>query len=30
MYTRKYAYGYEKLKKRKKKKDYTPIDILMV
>ena len=29
MYTRKYAYGYEKLKKRKKK-DYTPIDILMV
>ena len=29
MFTRKYASGYEKLKERKKK-DYTPIDILMV
>ena len=30
MSTRKYAFEYEKLKKRKKKKDYTPINILMV
>ena len=30
MSTRKYASEYEKLKKRKNKKDYTPINILMV
>ena len=30
MSTRKYASEYEKLKKTKNKKDYTPINILMV